>query len=76
MQVRGKAPVTLVPGQTFYEGPDDVHVVSRNASHTAQAKFLVFFVKERAPRFSFPRSDLRRVDCHKRKEETWVTAWL
>ena len=45
MQVRGEAPITLVPGQTFYEGPDDVHVVSRNASQTAPAKFLVFFVK-------------------------------
>jgi quercetin dioxygenase-like cupin family protein len=38
MQVRGEAPITLVPGQTFYEGPDDVHIVSRNASHTARAK--------------------------------------
>ena len=47
MQVKGEAPITLVPGQTFYEGPDDVHVVSRNASHTAPAKFLVFFVKEK-----------------------------
>ena len=47
MQVRGEAPITLVPGQTFYEGPDDVHVVSRNASHTAPAKFLVFFVKDK-----------------------------
>ena len=45
MQVRGEAPITLVPGQTFYEGPDDVHTVSRNASQTAPAKFLVFFVK-------------------------------
>jgi quercetin dioxygenase-like cupin family protein len=48
MQVRGEAPVTLVPGQTFYEGPDDVHIVSRNASHTAPAKFLVFFVKAKS----------------------------
>ena len=47
MQVRGEAPITLVPGQTFYEGPDDVHVVSRNASQTAPAKFLVFFVKDK-----------------------------
>ena len=47
MQVRGGAPVTLMPGQTFYEGPDDVHVVSRNASQTAPAKFLVFFVKDK-----------------------------
>ena len=45
MQVKGKAPVTLTPGQTFYEGPDDVHIVSRNASQTAPAKYVVFLVK-------------------------------
>ena len=45
MQVRGGAPVTLGPGETFYEGPDDVHVVGRNASDTTPAKFLVFLVK-------------------------------
>ena len=45
MQVKGGQQVTLTPGQTFYEGPDDVHVVGRNASRTAPAKFLVFFVK-------------------------------
>ena len=47
MQVRGEAPITLVPGQTFYEAPDDVHAVSRNASQTAPAKFLVLFVKDK-----------------------------
>ena len=47
MQVRGGAPVTLTSGQTFYEGPDDVHVVGRNASQTAPAKFLVFLVKDK-----------------------------
>ena len=47
MQVRDGAPVTLVPGQTFYEGPDDVHVVGRNASQTAPAKFLVFLAKNK-----------------------------
>ena len=47
MQVQGRAPVTLLPGQTFYEGPDDVHIVARNASQTAPAKFLVFFVKDK-----------------------------
>jgi quercetin dioxygenase-like cupin family protein len=47
MQLKGAAPVTLMPGQTFYEGPDDVHIVSRNASHTAPAKFLVFLVKDK-----------------------------
>ena len=45
MQVKGGAPVTLTPGQTFYEGPDDVHIVSRNASATAPARFVVFLVK-------------------------------
>ena len=50
MQVRGGKEVTLTPGQTFYEGPDDVHVVGRNASKTKPAKFVVFFVKDkRAP---------------------------
>ena len=47
MQVRGGAPVTLTAGQTFYEGVDDVHVVGRNASQTAPAKFLVFLVKDK-----------------------------
>ncbi len=45
MQVRGGKEVTLTPGQTFYEGPDDVHVVGRNASNTKPAKLLVFLVK-------------------------------
>jgi len=47
MQVRGGKEVTLTPGQTFYEGPDDVHVVGRNASKTKPAKFVVFFVKDK-----------------------------
>jgi quercetin dioxygenase-like cupin family protein len=52
MQVRGGKEVTLVPGQTFYEGPSDVHVVGRNASQTKPAKFVVFFVKDKgAPVF-------------------------
>jgi quercetin dioxygenase-like cupin family protein len=47
MQVRGGKEVTLTPGQTFYEGPDDVHVVGRNASKTKPAKFVVVFVKNK-----------------------------
>ena len=46
MQVRGGKETTLTPGQTFYEGPNDVHVVGRNASQTEPAKFVVFFVKD------------------------------
>jgi quercetin dioxygenase-like cupin family protein len=46
MQVQGGTEVTLTPGQTFYEGPDDVHVVGRNASTTRPAKFLVILVKD------------------------------
>lgn len=47
MQVRGGKEVTLTPGQTFYEGPDDVHIIGRNASQTKPAKFVVFFVKDK-----------------------------
>jgi len=47
MQVSGGKQVTLTPGQTFYEGPDDVHVVGRNASQTKPAKFVVFLVKDK-----------------------------
>jgi quercetin dioxygenase-like cupin family protein len=45
MQVRGAPEVTLSPGQTYYEGPSDVHIVGRNASNTQSAKFIVFLVK-------------------------------
>src|SRR5215204_4346234 len=47
MQLKGGKEVTLKPGETFYEGPADVHVVGRNASQTDAAKFLVFLVKEK-----------------------------
>ena len=47
MQVRGGKEVTLTAGQTFYEGPTDVHVVGRNASQTKPAKFVVFLVKDK-----------------------------
>ena len=47
MQVRGGKEVTLTPGETFYEGPSDVHVVGRNASQTKPAKFVVFLVKDK-----------------------------
>ena len=47
MQVRGEKEVILTPGQIFYEGPTDVHVVGRNASQTKPAKFVVFLVKEK-----------------------------
>ena len=47
MQVKGGKPVTLTPGQTFYEGPDDIHVVGRNASSTKPARFLVLLVKNK-----------------------------
>lgn len=54
MQVRGGQEVTLGPGQTFYESPADIHSVSRNASTTKPAKFLVFFVKEKGAPASVP----------------------
>lgn len=46
MQVKGGKEVTLKPGQTFYEAPSDVHVVGRNASKTAPAKFVVLLIKD------------------------------
>jgi quercetin dioxygenase-like cupin family protein len=45
MQLKGKPAVTLKAGQTFYEGPDDIHVVGRNASDTAPARFIVVLLK-------------------------------
>ena len=54
MQVKGGKEVTLGPGQTFYESPDDVHAVSRNASATKPAKFLVFFVKDKGAALTAP----------------------
>src|SRR5260370_40058488 len=47
MQVKGGKEVTLTPGQTFYEGPNDIHTVGRNASSTKPAKFIVFLVKDK-----------------------------
>jgi quercetin dioxygenase-like cupin family protein len=47
MQVRGGKEIMLRPGQSFYESPNDIHVVSRNASGTEPAKFLVFLIKKK-----------------------------
>ena len=47
MQVKGGKEVTLTPGQVFYEGPNDVHLIDRNASSTEPAKFVVFLVKDK-----------------------------
>jgi len=57
MQVKGGKEVTLTPGQTFYEGPNDVHVVGHNASKTKPAKFVVFLVKEKGAPVLVPVSD-------------------
>ena len=45
MQVAGGEPVTLSPGEMFYENPDDVHTVSRNASDSEPARILVHILK-------------------------------
>jgi quercetin dioxygenase-like cupin family protein len=47
MQVKGGKEVTLTPGQTFYEGPNDIHTVGRNASKTRPAKFIVLLLKDK-----------------------------
>jgi len=47
MELNGGKQVTLKPGETFYEGPDDIHTVGRNASSTKPAKFLALFIKNK-----------------------------
>ena len=47
MQVKGGKEITLTPGQSFYEGPNDIHTIGRNASQTKPAKFVVFLVKNK-----------------------------
>ena len=54
MGVRGEAPITLGPGQTFYEGPNDIHTIGRNPSKTTRAKFLVFLIKDKDAPVSIP----------------------
>jgi quercetin dioxygenase-like cupin family protein len=54
MQVRGGEEVTLTPGQVFYEGPDDVHTVGRNASSTKPARFVVLLLKEQGAEALIP----------------------
>jgi len=54
MQVKGGQEVTLKAGDTFYEKPDDIHVVSKNASTTAPAKILTFFVKDKGAPATVP----------------------
>jgi quercetin dioxygenase-like cupin family protein len=54
MQVKGGQQVTLKAGDTFYENPDDIHVVSKNVSTTAPAKILTFFVKDKGAPVTVP----------------------
>ena len=54
MQVKGGKEITLRPGQSFYEGPNDIHVVSRNASGTKSAKFLVFLINKKGAPLVIP----------------------
>ena len=54
MGLNDGTPVTLKPGETFYEGPNDIHTISRNASKTKPAKFLVFLIKEKNAPITVP----------------------
>jgi quercetin dioxygenase-like cupin family protein len=47
MQLEGQEPVTLRPGDTFYEGPDDLHLLGRNTSSTERARFVVVLIKQK-----------------------------
>jgi quercetin dioxygenase-like cupin family protein len=54
MAVNGEKPVTLTAGQTFYEGPNDIHTIGRNASETKPARFLVFLLKNKGAPILIP----------------------
>jgi quercetin dioxygenase-like cupin family protein len=54
MQVKGGKELTLGPGQSFYENHNDIHVVSRNASNSKAAKFLVFLIHEKGTPLVIP----------------------
>lgn len=65
MQVKGGKEVTLTAGETFYEAPDDVHLVSRNASSTRPAKFIVFLVKDKGAPVLLPATTETATQRHK-----------
>ena len=48
MQVGNGKEVTLTQGQTWYEGPHDVHSIARNASVTEPVRFLVLLVRDKS----------------------------
>jgi len=54
MGVKGKPEQTLKAGDTFYEGPDDIHTVGRNASKTEPARFVVFILKDKGKPLVMP----------------------
>lgn len=57
MGVKGKEPVTVSAGQTFYEAPSDIHTISRNASNTERAKFLVVLIHDQGASTMLPATD-------------------
>ena len=67
MQVKGGKEVTLTPGQTFYEGPDDIHFVGRKASSTKPAKFVVFFIKDKGAPILVPVPENQHKSSHVRR---------
>lgn len=54
MGVQGKEPVTVAAGQTFYESPADIHTISKNASSTEPAKFLVVLIHDKGAATMLP----------------------
>jgi len=65
MQVKGGKEVTLTPGETVYEAPDDVHLVGRSASSTKPAKFIVFLVKDKGAPVLLPVTTETATQRHK-----------
>jgi quercetin dioxygenase-like cupin family protein len=53
-QVKGEAETIYTAGQSFYEAPNGVHVISANASRRVPVKFLAYFICDHDTRLSVP----------------------
>jgi quercetin dioxygenase-like cupin family protein len=53
-QVKGGELTVLNPGDTYYESPNDIHIVSRNPSSTTPAKAILFMVHNKGAALSTP----------------------
>jgi quercetin dioxygenase-like cupin family protein len=53
-QVNGEAGAVYKAGQSFYEAPNGVHIISANASSNVPVKFLAYFICDHDTRLTVP----------------------